>query len=136
MIEETRVLLIDDEEILREVMSMMLTNCGCMVVTCKDGKEGIRNFMDGNYDVILTDLVMPEMSGFEVAEAVRKLDQNIPIALVTGNAPNINGSEVKRNGIDMFLAKPFTLEQLTGLVANAIKLRKTRVNSYSAAANF
>jgi len=134
MIEETKVLLIDDEEILREMMSMMLASNGYTVVTCKDGKEGVQHFTSGNYDVILTDLVMPKMSGFDVAETVRKFDPHIPIALVTGNALDINVSEVKRRGIDMLLAKPFTYEQLTDLVEDAIKLRETRVNSYSVVA--
>ena len=132
--EKTRVLIIDDERMLREMMCIMLASNGCTVTACKDGKEGIQHFRSGNYDVILTDLKMPEMSGFEVAEAVRGLDPNVPIALVTGGAADISGMEVKRFGIDMMLAKPFTLKQLTNLVANAMELRKMRDISYQAVA--
>ena len=135
MIEKTRILVIDDEKMIREMISIMLVRKGCKVTICKNGKEGIHCFVAGNYDIILTDLVMPEMSGFEVAEIVRKLDPYVPIALVTSDAPDINSIEAKnRFGIDMLLAKPFTFDQLIGLVANAMKLRKTREISYSAAA--
>ena len=50
---KAKVLLIDDEKMLREMISMMLTHNGCKVTTCKDGKEGIQYFISGNYDVIL-----------------------------------------------------------------------------------
>ncbi len=130
MIKKTRVLLIDDEEMLREMMSMVLTSNGCKVTACRDGKEGIQYFRNGSYDVILTDLSMPKMSGFEVAETVRNLDPYVPIALVTSDAPCINSIEAKNKfGIDILLAKPFTFEQLTGLLVDAIKLKEMRVNS-------
>ena len=50
---KAKVLLIDDEKMLREMISMMLTHNGCKVTTCKDGKEGIQYFISGNYYVIL-----------------------------------------------------------------------------------
>ena len=132
--EETRVLVIDDERMLREMICLILANNGYTVTACKNGKEGIHHFRSGNYDVILTDLKMPEMSGFEVAETVRKSDTDVPIALVTANAPNISNMEVKRFGIDMLLAKPFTFKQLTNLVVNAMELKKTREIAYPAVA--
>jgi len=132
--EKTRILVIDDEEMLRELMCIMLASNGYTVTACKNGKEGIQYFRSGNYDIILTDLKMPEMSGFEVAEAIRQLDLDVPIALVTANAPSLSSMEVKRFGIDILLAKPFTLKQLTNLVTSAMELKKMREIAYPAVA--
>lgn len=122
MIKGTKVLVIDDEEIIRKMINFMLTDKGCTVTVCKNGKEGIRCFRSENYDIVLTDRKMPEMSGLEVAKSIREIDSNIPIALVSSDIPDTD--EAKRSGIDMFLAKPFTYKQLIDLVADPTLLRK------------
>lgn len=98
MIEGTKVLVIDDEKMLREMIDLVLTSEACSVTACSDGKEVIQYFRSGNYDVILTDLIMPGMSGIEVAERIREFDPYVPIALVSSNALDV-ANEAGRLGL-------------------------------------
>ena len=125
MAQNTKVLVIDDNESLRQMITLALTHKGCSVTACKDGKEGVNSFYSGDYDIILTDLQMPKMSGLQVAKTIRRFNPYIPIALISSIASNV-ANEAQEYGIDILLDKPFTLEQLNCLVTDAVKLKQTR----------
>lgn len=125
--ETARILVIDDEEAIREVLADILMTGDHETVMAEDGQQGLELFAEGGFDVVLTDLGMPGMSGFDVARAVRKLDTITPIGLLTGWGANVDQDEMHRAGIDLLVPKPFKFDEVLGLISDALALRKKRV---------
>ena len=75
---------------------------------------------EASFDIVLTDLAMPGMSGLEVARRIRQLHPHTPIVLVTGWEVNISRAELEAAGITEVLYKPFRIEQLTEIIQSAI----------------
>jgi CheY-like chemotaxis protein len=80
-----RILVIDDERSIREMYRDFLRMLGCRADCVATGVEALAQFEPGRYDLILTDLVMPGLSGFDVAAAIRDRDRAVPIVMITGS---------------------------------------------------
>ena len=80
----TRALLIDDDEGVRSVIHDIVTSFGYVTDAAPNGPEGLALFEKNLYDVVLTDLLMPGMTGWEVLQALRRMDPKIPVVIVTG----------------------------------------------------
>jgi CheY-like chemotaxis protein len=113
-----RVLLVDDDTRLLEVLSDMLRSGGHEVTTAGSGEEALRLFDPRAHDVVITDLGMPRMTGWEVAERVKDAAAAVPIFLLTGWGEGVSAHEASRF-VDRIIAKPVAadalLEQLAGL---------------------
>ena len=81
---QPRVLVIDDDPSIREVVGSLLASFGYDCQTAADGAGGLARFDEGGWDLVLTDLAMPKMNGWEVVEAIRQRSSTIPIVLITG----------------------------------------------------
>jgi len=79
-----RALLIDDDEGVRNVIHDIVTSFGYVTDAAANGPEGLALFEKNLYDVVLTDLLMPGMTGWDVLQALRRLDPKIPVVIVTG----------------------------------------------------
>jgi len=79
-----RALLIDDDKGVRNIIFDIVTSFGYVTDTAANGPEGLALFQKNLYDVVLTDLLMPGMTGWEVLQALRRLDPTIPVVIVTG----------------------------------------------------
>jgi CheY-like chemotaxis protein len=104
----------------REVVRYLLVSFGYDCQTAADGSRGLARFDEGGWDLVLTDLAMPEMSGWEVAEAIRRRCPTMPIVLITG----LIGPEVMRRAGERGLPvvpKPFRSEMLRAAVAKALQ---------------
>ena len=115
-----RILVIEDEEELRELFSDMLTFNGYEVEAASDGHRGIELFKHAEFDIVFTDLRMPEMSGWEVAEAVKKIREDTPVVMITGSTLQLEASELKKSGVDFVVTKPFRIDQVLGLVQKVL----------------
>jgi CheY-like chemotaxis protein len=91
-----RVLAIDDQEIIRDLLLNMFMGMGHEVRVCGSGEEGLEALAADSYDLVLTDLGMPGMSGWEVASAVKKRSPNIPVVLITGWGFNFAEEQVRK----------------------------------------
>jgi signal transduction histidine kinase/CheY-like chemotaxis protein len=108
-----RILVIDDERAVREALSDSLTEDGHTVIAAASGAEGLARLADGTkVDVVVTDLGMPEMTGWDVARAVRTRHPGLPVGLITGWAVALEISDEERGGVDFVIAKPYTTEAL------------------------
>jgi CheY-like chemotaxis protein len=108
-----RVLVIDDERSVREALTDTLIDDGHTVVQAASGREGLACLAQGAaVDVVMTDLGMPEMTGWDVARAVRTQYPGLPVGLVTGWAVALEMSDAERRGVDFVIAKPYTSETL------------------------
>jgi CheY-like chemotaxis protein len=118
-----RVLVIDDDEDIRRLLADILTSAGHEVTDVRSGTEAAEIFKKDNFDLVLTDLEMPEMSGWEIARSLKKLNPNLMIALITGWGETIDSGQLQESGIDTIVNKPFRMDQILGL-ANAAQAKR------------
>lgn len=115
-----RILVIDDEMEVRKVITDILADDGHTVVGAADGDEGLARLGDGEaIDLVLTDLGMPGMTGWEVARTVKTRRPLLPVGLVTGWGEDPEGKPGDRDAVDFVLAKPVTRESLRAAIAQA-----------------
>ncbi|MBI3781614.1 MAG: response regulator, partial [candidate division NC10 bacterium] len=119
-----RILVIDDDGMVRELLSDILQAAGHTVVKAAGGREGIRLFRQDAFDLVLTDLGMPDCSGWEVAAAVKGIAPKTPVALVTGWGLTLDRRKMKESGVDLVLNKPFQYPEVMALVAEGMELRE------------
>ena len=105
------ILVVDDEPSFCNLVNGFLTGDGHTVETAYDGREGLRKFLAGRFDVVLLDQAMPEMSGTQVAAAIKQMTPDKPVILVSGFADVMEAVGEEPAGIDLILSKPVTLER-------------------------
>jgi PAS domain S-box-containing protein len=115
-----RILVIDDEKEVRDVIRDLLTLDRHTVVLCTDGESGLARFREEPFDLVITDLGMPGISGWEVARVVKEKRPQTPIAMVTGWGDRIDDEEANRRGVDYVIAKPFKREEMRAVVSTAL----------------
>jgi PAS domain S-box-containing protein len=107
-----RILVIDDEEPIAQLLEDALTGAGHTVEIAGSGREGVQLASDTEFDLVLTDLGMPDMSGWEVASKIRAQHPGTPVILVTGWGSTLSHEEVKRSGVSAVVHKPFEIQEL------------------------
>jgi DNA-binding NtrC family response regulator len=118
------VLIIDDEEEIRESIEMLLNSEGISTATAGDGEEGLKKIEDNLYDVVLLDLMLPGKSGMEVQKDIKRMDPTLPVVIITAiGALETAVTAIKEGSFD-YIAKPWNNEKLLVVVGNAIKLRR------------
>jgi len=115
-----KVLVVDDDLQIREVLTDMLTIGGHKPVACEDGFKALQALEKDDFDLIITDLGMPGMSGLDLAGIVHENYPEIPIAMITGWGTQLSPDEVALKGIKSLLAKPFHLKDIRGLVSELV----------------
>lgn len=116
-----RILLVEDEDNIRDVVKLNLELENYEVITAADGRKAIKHFTEQHFDLIILDVMLPEINGFQVCEQIRLSDTTVPIIFLTAKdtaMDRING--LKRGGDD-YLTKPFNLEELLLRVQNLLK---------------
>jgi two-component system, OmpR family, alkaline phosphatase synthesis response regulator PhoP len=107
-----RILLVEDEASLLETIKLNLELEGYAVQTARDGKSALKHFKNERFNLIILDVMLPEMDGFTVCESIRLVNPDIPVLFLTAkntSADRINGLKI---GGDDYLTKPFNLEEL------------------------
>jgi DNA-binding response OmpR family regulator len=112
MVKNSSILVVDDEDALRTVLSSELTNEGYDVRTAGDGDEAITELDKAKYDLVLLDIKMPRMNGFEVLKYIREKHGKTKVVMLTGFADLKNAIESKKLGADDFVSKPYDLVDL------------------------
>lgn len=118
-----RILLVDDEESIRDVVKMNLELEGFEVVEAADGKTAIGLFREQHFDLIILDIMMPQMNGIEVCEQIRLNNTEVPVIFLTAKDAPEDRVAGLRKGADDYLTKPFNLDEL--LLRIQIQLRHT-----------
>jgi two-component system phosphate regulon response regulator OmpR len=113
-----RILVVDDDLDIRTILDDFLTSQGFIVRTASDGRTALALFSAEPFDALLVDLQMPDMTGLEVAVAIREKNTQIPLALVTGSSHVLTREELERIGIDHLFAKPFDLHDIGSWLAS------------------
>jgi len=116
-----RILLVEDEENIREVVKLNLELENFEVVATGNGKDAIRYFQEQHFDLIILDVMLPEIDGFQICEQIRLTDMEVPVIFLT--AKDAVGDRISglKKGADDYLTKPFVLEELLLRINNLIK---------------
>jgi len=112
-----RVLIVDDEHDVRALLGDITEALGHHVTVCASGPAAIDAFAPGRFDVVLSDLGMPGMTGWELVRALRAQDSDVPIALVTGWGDSVEPETAREAGVALVIAKPFTIEDIARALA-------------------
>lgn len=123
MPDQVHILVIDDEQIMREGCSRILSKDGWGVITAENGKQGLEAIQTDpeKIDLILLDLMMPGMSGMEVLDQVRNIHPSLIVIVITGYATVESAVEAMKKGAYDFIPKPFTPDQLRIIVRRALE---------------
>src|SRR5512139_1910235 len=126
-----RILVVDDEPAIVSLLATILREKGWEVSEAGSGTEGIDRLERGQYDVILTDLVMPGESGIELLRAAKEIHPDVEVILMTGYATADTAIEAMRGGAFHYLVKPLKLEEMLNLAGKAYEQRRlSRENQF------
>jgi signal transduction histidine kinase len=123
--EPVSILVLEDEEHIRTMLVEALSAAGHRVESADDGLKGLALFQGGAFDVVLTDLSLPECSGLDVARSVKRMRPETPVVLITGWGHLLDPERLRDSGVDLMLVKPFRLERVLAVVGDAMRLRPT-----------
>ena len=112
---EAKILLVDDDATLRELLADQLKTAGYHVLTARDGASGLRSAVEAQPDLIVLDVMMPGMSGWDVCERVRAKSR-VPIILLTAKGEEFDKLRGFRLGVDDYVTKPFSFAELVARV--------------------
>jgi DNA-binding response OmpR family regulator len=117
-----RVLVADDEEDILEVIQDRLEACGFSVIPAVNGIEALKKITAEKFDCVFLDVKMPEMSGIEVLEEVRKRDTRLPIIIITSSTSREAAIGSLAKGANEFILKPFDWEELKGKIEKVLNV--------------
>ena len=117
------ILVLEDEEHIRTMLVEALSVAGHRVESASDGLKGLASFQAGTFDVVLTDLSLPECSGLDVARSVKRMRPETPVVLITGWGHLLDPERLRESGVDLMLVKPFRLERVLSVLGDALRLR-------------
>lgn len=121
-----KILYAEDDETLAFLTKDNLEQNNYEVIHCSDGKSALKFFEEEEFDVCIFDIMMPKMDGFELAEAVRKIDVDVPIIFLSAKTLKEDRIKGLRLGADDYLVKPFSIEEL--LLKIEIFLKRSQKN--------
>ncbi|MDZ4758638.1 MAG: response regulator transcription factor [Bacteroidota bacterium] len=136
-----RILFADDEETIRQLVKINLEEEGYYVAAVDNGLKAIHRFKEEKFDLIILDIMMPEMDGLTACENIRLQDNKIPILILSARDAGEDRVKGLKLGADDYLSKPFNLEELllrvSKLIARAENMpKKPSFNEYSFGDNY
>ncbi|HMK71374.1 MAG TPA: response regulator [Xanthobacteraceae bacterium] len=118
-----RILLVDDEEVVIKSYLRILGGGDYQVEAAYGGREALRKIEENPYDVVILDIMMPEMGGLEVLHRVKQMRPNAAVIMVTGLPENATVAEAKQLGACDYISKPFEPAELKLIVRRALEQR-------------
>ena len=126
---ESRILLVEDEETLAVGLEYNLTEEGYVVKWAKNGKEAVKYYESEKFDLVILDIMLPYIDGFEIAERIRSSDPQMPILMLTARAESADRIKGLETGADDYLTKPFHLDELLLRVKGMLKRKSWYKNA-------
>lgn len=107
-----RILIVDDDDEIRELLEFDIAQSGYFVDTAVDGKEGLTKVLNNSYDLVILDVMMPKMNGFDVCKNIRQAKIAIPILMLTAKGTIDDKTDGFDSGADDYLVKPFDIQEV------------------------
>lgn len=123
---KTMILIVDDEEIVRSLLQRLLEKAGYDIITAANGQEAIDKLSQVNASLILLDIKMPVLDGFQTLEFIRQ-QYDIPVIMVTGESKVTTVQDTLGLGADDYIRKPFRTGELLARIQ--AKLRRAQIDS-------
>lgn len=130
---QKRILIVDDDDEIRDLLEFDISQSGYFVDTARDGMEGLNKALNNAYDLILLDVMMPKMNGFDVCKNIRQAKLAIPILMLTAKGTIDDKTEGFDCGADDYLVKPFDIQEV--LLRIRVLLRRNQVEDSSLLSN-
>lgn len=122
----TRILVVDDEEIMRTFLKEVLSDEGYRIDLAVSGRDAVEKMAANQYDIVITDIVMPELDGLGVVAAAKDLPYEVDVVVMTGYASMGTAVESMKLGAIDYITKPFNIDQIRIIVSNAVKERSLK----------
>ncbi len=112
------ILIVDDEQSVTDFLELELGDLGYEIITENSGYEALSHVMQNEVDLVLTDIAMPDMDGYQLYSRIREYDENLPVVMMTGFGYDPGHVVVKcrNDGMQDIVFKPFDIEQLHGVL--------------------
>jgi len=121
-----KILIVDDDTSIADIFKDLLSVEGRIVDVCYDGFSALDRLKDGSYDIIIVDLVMPEVDGFDILRFAKKVNPDVIVIIITGYASLETAMAAIKEGAYDYIRKPCKLEEIKLVVDNAVE--KIRLN--------
>lgn len=115
-----QILIADDDVAMRQALAESLDSCGFEVETAENGADALLKFQKGKFEVVITDMRMPKMTGMEVLKGIKKISPQTPVILITAYGTVKTAVEAMKEGAAEFIMKPFSLDDLEFAVRNVL----------------
>ena len=116
-----KVLVIDDQPIVTDLLVSVLERMDYQSQVASCGKEGLEMFEKDRFDLVITDLGMPDISGWEVSRAVKQKRPDVPVVVITGWGVDPDPGKVKDSQVDLIITKPFQVDQLEKTIRDLVE---------------
>jgi len=123
----SKVLLVEDDATMADLVAYNLRRQGLEVATCADGAEGLRMAKDYSFTLVMLDLMLPSVDGLQIVDELRRVRPDVPILMVTARSEEETKLRGFAAGVDDYLTKPFSMEELVARVKAL--LRRSRVEA-------
>ncbi len=120
LVQPLRVLVVDDEAVVRKIVGEYLKLDGHSVEAVDSGRDGLEKFRNSRFDLVLLDRAMPDMSGDEVAAAIKTANPTMPVVMLTGFGSMMDAADEKPAGVDFIVGKPVTINALRAALSKAV----------------
>ncbi len=131
-----KIFVVEDDTDLNRFVSSSLRNAGYEVVSCFDGVDALEKMEEEKCDLLLTDIMMPKMNGFELAESVRLTDKTMPIIFMTAKDDKPSKMLGYNIGIDEYVTKPFDIDILVMNIKAVLRRAKIEMEKEISIGNF
>lgn len=131
-----KILVAEDDFDLNKLVSMALRGAGYEVISCVDGAAALERFENEKFDLLLTDVMMPNVDGFALAQSVRTVDKNVPIIFMTAKDDKPSKMLGYSIGIDEYVTKPFDIDVLLAKIKAILRRAKIQAENELAIGNF
>jgi two-component system NtrC family response regulator len=121
-----RILVIDDERVICDACELVLTERGHIIDRCMTGNNGLQAIKQGNYDIILLDMKLPDIDGMEILHVVCEKTPKPCVIVMTGYSTMANAVQAMKLGAIDYLAKPFTDDELISAIEMAFSKQRLR----------
>ena len=118
------ILVVDDEEVMRDVLGSLLTQAGFQVSLAESGPQGLALVRKGDVDAAIVDVMLPDMGGLEVLEELKKTDPDLVVLMITAFASVETAITAMKKGAFDYVAKPFKHEELLHILRNGLNQRR------------
>ncbi|MGD0843508.1 MAG: sigma-54 dependent transcriptional regulator [Geobacteraceae bacterium] len=121
MNKQINILLVDDEEPVRESLQLLLKNADYLISGCGSGEEALQLLANEQFDIIVTDLFLPDITGIDILTKAKRFSPSIEVILITGHASAETAVRAMKEGAFDYITKPLNIEELRVIIAKAIE---------------